>query len=213
MGTATKLLIGTAVLTLSFIGASSAPAATFHLAATASGNWNDQGIRTGGNYQIGNSTEHPHQQAAYFAFNLNAVKGRTVTDANVLIPGSTDYTITSIWSGHTPSHQLKVGVAPQGPNSVSQITTGNNNKTLYINAADANRNQDLGYNWVVDGLHKGKTFDAFHYNNARFQAAVNRGGAYVLWSCSRVQGPSGAENYIWGNTRFTTAIVLNVTTR
>jgi hypothetical protein len=204
---------------------------TFHLPAIASGTWNSAGIHAIGNYQIGHSTELPHQQAAYFEFNLDPVKGRTLVTANVLIPGSTDYNIEVVYPPKCPGTNVpcfKIGIAPQGNLTLDEIVnpTSNHNTNVYVNASDSNRNQDLGYFWVEDGLHKGVTFDAGHYNPARLQHEMNVGGDWVFWAVDRFDSgefdlsngvcsacPGGFENYVWGNTAFTTGIVLNITVR
>jgi hypothetical protein len=218
----TKQLAGAFLAAALCGGAASVHAATTHnIAAITSGNWNDKGVRGGTNYQIGFSTELPNEQCAFFEFDLDSVKGKTVTSAGVLIPGSTDYNITAYWGNPdngNPSHtQFKVGVSPQGSDTLSQVLTGNNSTTIYLNGGgDANRNADLGYEWVADGLHKGEVFDCFHYTNSRFQTEVNAGGNWIMWSSDRYDlmqnGQLGAENYIWGNTSFNTGIILEITT-
>ncbi|MDP9173257.1 MAG: hypothetical protein M3O30_05250 [Planctomycetota bacterium] len=201
-------------------------AATLHADVTrdlrclASGNWNDQGHRTSGNYQIGYSTQLPHHQAAYFIFDYSSIKGKKVTNLTITIQGSTDFNITDVWVNHTPAHQFKVGIADQGPNSVNEIMNGNNNQQLYINASDEQRNGEMGYGWVKDGLHPGFRFDAWHFqlptsrdfDGYTFQPEVNAGGIHALWACDRFDNQAGNENYIWGNTKFNNGIVLHVTT-
>ncbi len=220
-----KLSVCLAALTAVAFGAAMVQAATFHLVCKASGNWNDQGIRTSSNYQIGYSTQHPHHQAAYFEFDFTPLHGHTLTSCSITVPGSTDFTITDSWSGHpagTTTHWFKIGTAPQGPNSASEITTGNNNQLLYINASDEFRNGQLGYAWVQEGLHRGLAIDAWHfdqpgaadYDGSRLQPAVNAGaGNYIIWCCDRFDVGAGSENYVWGNTGFNTGIILNVGTR
>jgi hypothetical protein len=195
---------------------------SYHITAITSGNWNDKGVRGKTTlYQIGFSTELPNEQCAYFEFNLDAAKGKTVTSANILIPGSTDYDITAYWpnpDNGNPSHtQFKVGVSPEGSPTLSQILNGNNDEDTYLNGGgDANRNQDLGYVWVADGLHKGTVFDCDHYNPSRLQNEVNAGGDWIFWSSDRYDdeedGKPGPQNYIWGSTSYNTGIVLNINT-
>jgi hypothetical protein len=200
---------------------------TFHLTALASGNWNSAGVHTVGQYQIGHSTEHPDQQAAYFEFDFDPIKGRTVTAASVLIPGSTDYNIETVYApkcGTKPC--FKVGIAPQGAETTEAIVSpsSNHNTGIYLDGSDGNRNQDLGYAWPEDGLHKGLAFDADHYVPARLQDEVNAGGNWVFWARDDFDTgeknvndgacpacPGGVENYIWGSTAFTTGIVANIT--
>jgi hypothetical protein len=203
-----------AVTVLLCLGAVSVQAAgnTYNLNNLASGNWNINNVRTANNYQIGFSSEHPSIQAAYFEYDLTPAKGKTVTGANLLIIGSTDYHISTFWPNHPgspPQVWFKVGVAAMNvsQNSVSQIVTGNNIANLYHHQCDANQNTDGGYVWVKDGLHQGQRFDAFHYESTgqappRIQNAVNAGGTFVLWSCDRFDSGNDGENYIWGSTSF-----------
>jgi hypothetical protein len=225
----TKQLAGALLAATLCGGAVSVQAAghTYNIAAITSGNWNDKGVRgsttdgTPTDYQIGFSTELPNEQCAYFEFDLDPAKGKTVTAAGVLIPGSNDYNITSYWANPdngNPSHtQFKVGVSPQGSDTLSQVLTGNNSTTIYLDGGgDANRNADLGYEWVGNGLHKGEVFDCFHYTPSRFQNEVNSGGDWIMWSSDRYDfmqnGQLGPENYIWGSTSYNTGIILEITT-
>jgi len=213
------LSTGVAAASLLCLGMANLQAAghTYHLANLASGNWNDLNQRQANSYQIGFSTGRPHIQAAYFEFDLTPAKGKTVTDCNLLIAGSTDYHISSVFSYLTPPKQFKVGIAAQSPLanpfSVSQITTGNNIASIYHYCALAAQNPDLGYRKVTDGLHLGVTFDAFHFDSAhRIQAAVNAGGNYVLWARDDFDGGNDGQNYIWGSTVFNAGNILNITT-
>jgi hypothetical protein len=168
---------------------------------------------------------------------LDPVKGETVTDCTIVIPGSTDYNITSIWpvpdnddgpnNDNAISEQFKVRVAGQGSDTLSQILTGNNSSTIYLDGADFNRNPNLGYGWVSNGLHPNEAFDAFHYEEVGIgeggkkigpvvQDAVNAGGDYIFWAYdgfdAEANGEPGPENYIWGSTSYNTGIVLEITT-
>jgi hypothetical protein len=212
-------------------GESALPATgtTFHLPALASGNWSSAGVHNVGNYQIGHSVELPNQQAAYFEFNLDPVKGRTLVSANLLIPGSNDFNIEVVYTPKCPGTNVpcfKIGIAPQGNLTLDEIVSpsSNHNTNVFLNAADTNRNQDLGYFWVEDGLHKGVTFDAGHYHPERLQQEMNAGGNWVFWAADRFDTgesnrsngvcpacPGGFENYVWGSTSFTSAIVLDIT--
>ncbi|MDP9173256.1 MAG: hypothetical protein M3O30_05245 [Planctomycetota bacterium] len=193
---------------------------TRDLTCLSSGNWNDQGVHTVGTYQIGYSTQFPHHQAAYFIFDYSSIKGKKVTGLSITITGSTDFHITDVWTNHNPIHQFKVRIADQGPNSVNDIMHGNNNPLLYINAADEQRNGQMGYGWVRDGLHPGFRFDAWHFqlptsqdfDGVTFQPEVNAGGIHALWACDAFDNQAGNENYLWGHTNFNTGIVLHVTT-
>jgi len=208
-----------AVITLSAAGnglvrAQSATTTTFQLTALASGNWNAAGVHTVSNYQTGFSTELPNKQVAYFEFNLDPVKGRTVTAASALIPGSTDYDIGSVYAprcGTAPC--FKIGIVPQGTSTLAEIVspTSNNNTNVFTSGNDANRNQDLGYEWVENGLHPGEKFNAFTYNTQRLQAEVNAGGDWVFWGRDAFDTGSTTENYIWGSTAYNTGITLILT--
>ena len=199
---------------------------TYRLPALASGNWSSAGVHTVGNYQIGHSTQLPHQQAAYFEFNFDSIKGRKVTAASVLIPGSTDYNIETVYPKRCPGPCFKVGIAPQGAETTEAIVSpsSNHNTNIYLDGDDGNRNQDLGYAWPEDGLHKGLEFGAFTYNTARLQDEVNAGGNWVFWGRddfdtgeSNVSDgacpdcPGGVENYIWGSTEFNDGIFAIIT--
>ncbi len=203
---------------------------TYNLTALSSGNWNSAGQRTSSNYQIGYSTQHPNEQAAYFEFDLTPAKGKHITSANMLIPGSTDYTIGSWWPSHSEI-AFKVRCAaqcnPAYPISLAEMTTGNNSTSTYVNMSDFNRNPDLGYGWVRDGLHRGFRFDAFHYESVGtgeggkkvgpwLQNECNAGGRWCMvtydgYDTNRA-GQRPAENYIWGSTSFNHGIQLQLIT-
>lgn len=211
------------------IGAASVHASghTYTLNNLASGNWNVNNARIANSYLIGYNSQHPNQQGAYFEYDFTPAKGKTVTGCSLLIAGSTDYSINCYWpnpDNGNPSHtQFKVGSA--GMNiakaSVSQIVTGNNIANMWHYQCDANQNTDGGYIWVADGLHKGTTFDAFHYESTgqappRIQNAVNAGGDFVIWSNDRYNkdqnGNTVAVNYIWGSTGFLASNTCKITT-
>jgi hypothetical protein len=209
---------------------------TYNLTAITCGNWNSAGIHDPTTlYEIGYSYTRPSEQIAYFEFDLTPAMGKTVTSASILIPGSTDYSINSYWAnpdnndgpgGSNTIHiQFKVGVRPMSstgyPETLSAILTGNNNKGLFVNVNDSNRNPDLGYRWVPEGFHFGDSFDAFHYESVGqigpyLQNAVNAGGDYILWAGDDVDstqaGTAAPENYIWGSTSYNTGIVLTINT-
>ena len=164
----TTMLAG-AVTAASLLGGTAGALAaghTYNLANLASGNWSSQNVRTANLYLIGFNAQHPNEQGAYFEFDLTPAQGKTISSANMLIIGSTDYHISDagrdIRLAQT-QHQFKVGIAPQnvGSDSVSQIVTGNNIANLYNN--HGNSQNDNGYGWVTDGLHPGFHFDAWHY--------------------------------------------------
>lgn len=221
MKTMQTLLKGIAAALLC-CGAPIVQAGTYNLTAITCGNWNSAGIHDPSTlYQIGFSFQRPNNQIAYFEFDLTPLQGKTVTGAEMLIPGSTDYSISDFWStpddGLTNNVQFKVGIRPMCntnyPITLSAILTGNNNGTLYTDANDMNRNQDLGYQWTVDGFHLGKQFGSFTYNTYRLQNAVNAGGDYIIWAADDFDsGNVTGENYIWGSTSYNTNIVYTITT-
>jgi hypothetical protein len=189
---------------------------TFNLSNVASGNWNDQNQRQSNNYQIGKSTERPRVQAAYFVFDLTPAKGKHITSANMLIVGSTDYNVTTVWPGHSGVN-FKAGMTPMtvSRNSVSQIMTGNNIASLYHDQCSGS--PDNGYGWVPDGLHRGFRFDAWHYESTlgrgnRLQNGVNAGGLFVVWAVDRFGVSQAGENYIWGSTSFNSGNQLQIIT-
>ena len=208
------------VAALLCLGAASAQAAghTYNLANLASGNWNTLNSRTANNYQIGFNAQRPHEQGAYFEFDLTPAKGKTISSANMLVIGSTDYHISTIWPGHGTGPNFKVGIAPMtvSKNSVSQIVTGNNISGLYNNQVGG-PNNDNGYGWVPNGLHTGFRFDAWHYEGdgaraPRLQNAVNAGGLFVMLSGDRFDTGNDGQNYIWGSTAFNAGTQLQIIT-
>jgi hypothetical protein len=199
---------------------------TFTMPVLASGNWNADGVHTVGEYQIGHSNEHPVQQVAYFEFNLDPVKGKTLVSASITPIGSTDFNIEVVDAARCPGPCFKVGFPPQGTFSVEDIVspTSNNNVDIYLSGGDANRNQDLGYAWITNGLHAGMNFGIDTFNPARLQDEIDAGGDVVFWGrddfdngeSDRSNGtcpdcPGGVENYIWGSTAFTDKMFLTIT--
>lgn len=106
---------------------------------------------------------------------------------------------------------------PAYPITLAQMTTGNNSTTTYINMSDFNRNTDLGYGWVANGLHPGTRFDCFHYEAVGtgeggkkvgpwLQDEVNAGGDWCAVTYDGYDlnqaGQRLTENYIWGSTTF-----------
>lgn len=205
----------TALAVFFFSGVSVRAASHNHdLVCLSCGTWDSAGHHTVGDYFVGFSVERPNPTAAYFVFDLTPIKGKTVTSVFLTIPGTNDWNFTAIWAGHTPEHQFKLGMAPQNVAhmDVTDITTGNNKKWVYHFAADPNQNQDLGYNWLVNGLHPGFEFNAFYYNPQRFQTIVNTGGLTTMWACDRYDSGNTGEQYVWGGGVFSKAIVMHVTT-
>lgn len=202
---------------------------TFQLTAIASGNWNSAGTHTIGNYQIGHSNQLPNQQISYFEFNFSSIQGRTVQAAFVLVPGSTDYNIETTYMppecAAAPAPCFKVGIRPlQGTGiSAAEVVSGGNSVATY-NALIGSQNDDLGYDWVSNGLHLGLEFDAYTYNLANLQDEVTAGGDEVFLGADDFDTgesdlsdgdcpacPGGFENYLWGSTGYNTGIIALIT--
>jgi hypothetical protein len=215
------------LLSCSFAGCLQAQV-THTFQCLAEGTWNGSGMHmaTNGPYMIGYNYEYPVGQAAYFVFDLTSIQGKTVTGCSVYIPGSIDYAITDYWgtpdaNNRNDHQQFKVGIAPQCANvtngaanfiPLNTITNGNNVYNVFHYCLDPNDNGDLGYAWVMDGLHLGQNFGAFTYTTSRLQAEVGAGGQWAFWACDRFDSGAGAQNYIWGSTFYTTNIVLTIST-
>jgi hypothetical protein len=222
-----KLLTGIAAVALLCLSATQVQAQhQYNITAITCGNWNSAGIHDPTTlYEIGYSYTRPNAQIAYFEFNLTPAMGKTYTTAHLTIPGSTDYSINDYWVTPTENNlndhfQFKVGIRPMCntgyPETLTEILTGNNNGSLFTNVHDPNRNQDLGYGWVMDGFHFGEGFDMSTFNPSRFQAALNAGGDYILWAADDYDvnqaGNAPPENYIWGSTSYNTGIILTINT-
>lgn len=202
-------ITGLALLCVSAVAVS---AATHDFKALSCGTWDSAGTHTVGEYFTGFSKERSHDTVSYFIFDLSSIKGKKVTNCNLTIEGTKDFTFTAVWSGHTPVHQFKVGMTPMNPSklTVAQITTGNHNPAVW---KAVHSEQNLGYRWTPDGVHAGARFDAFHYNNQRFQAAVNAGGQFAMFGVQRFSSGNTGEQYIWENSKFAGAeLVMHVTT-
>ncbi len=233
MKTVQKMTCVAAMAAMLGVGASNVFAAghTYNLSCINSGNWNSAGQRTSGNYQIGYSTEHPNEQAAYFEFDLTPAKGKHITSANMLIIGSTDYSIQSFWPAPHSIIAFKVRCSaqcnPTYPVTLSQMINGQNSVTTYVNMSDFNRNPDLGYGWVTDGLHRGFRFDCFHYESVGTGEGGKKVGPWLQNECNAggdwcmvvydgfdldKNGNRPPENYIWGGTSFTSATQLQIIT-
>ena len=198
-----------------------------YIPATTCGTWNSAGIRgSTTDYQIGYSSQLPDEQIAYYEVNLSSVQGQTVTGCQMYILGSTDYNINSYWAGtdnddgpnnNNSMHvQFKIGIKPQGTDTLNQVLTGNNSTTTYLDAEDPNRNQDLGYRWITNGVHANAYFGAFTYTTSRLQTEVNTGGNWIFWASDDYDdneaGDLPVENYIWGATQFNNQLILEITT-
>jgi len=221
-------VIGATLLVAGLSGAAQAQGTTtFQLTALSSGDWNSAGVHTLSTYQIGHSLEEPNNQVAYFEFNLDPIKGPTLVSNFLLIPGSTDYDISTTFAkdcGTRPC--FKVGIAPQGRAATNDVVSAasNNNTAVYQAGESDLHNHVIGYEWPSDGLHPGLKFNADHYTPQRLQDEINAGGNWVFWarddfsdsegSINRVvcnACPGGFENYIWGGTAYSTGIVMIAT--
>jgi hypothetical protein len=210
-------------------GQGAAGTTTFQLTAIASGNWSVSGIHTRGNYQIGFSTQHPSKSISYFEFNFSPIQGRTVTAAYTLVPGSTDYDIGVSYTpkcppANTPCFKVGMRSLLRMGVSVNEVVNGGNSASTGA-ALAGNQNDDLGYAWVEEGLHRGLQFSSDHYNPQYLQDEVNAGGDEVLLGgddfdsgLRNLSGggacpacPGGFENYIWGSTNLNSGIIALIT--
>ena len=181
---------------------------TLTLVATACGTWNSAGAHADGEYFVGHSTGRPDDTLSYFVFDLTTAAGRTITGASLTIPGTDDWKITVPSSDHTPALQFKLGATPlPATSSLARVTGGSDDTSVY---SDVRAEQDLGFDWFPSGSTT-NTYDAFHYDSARLQDAVNAGGAYPIFAVRRFGDGATTEEYFYGGGVCGSGVVLNVT--
>jgi hypothetical protein len=165
-------------------------------------------VHTTGVYFVGHTTEKTDDTISYFVFDLTPLDGLTLTGASLTLPGTADWKIT-VPGPVTPALQFKLGATPL-PTSVplARVTTGSNDTGVY---SEVHAEQDLGFAWVPSGSDT-NTYDAFHYDNARLQDAVNAGGLYPLFAVQRFGEDAATDEYLYGGGVFGPGIVLHVTT-
>jgi hypothetical protein len=93
--------------------------------------------------------------------------------------------------------------------TLARVTSGDGDTGVY---AEVHAEQDLGFDWVSTGSDT-HTYDAFHYDNARLQAAVNAGGLYPLFAVQRFGEAASTDEYLYRGGILGPDIVLRITTR
>lgn len=187
---------------------SAAAGVTTRLQSLSCGTWDSSGAHATGNYFIGHSQERPNETVAYFIFDFTPIKGRTVTAANITIPGTNDWHITAPWPNHTPLLQFKIGARPlPSQYTLADVTNGNHIPLLFHYVS---RSQDLGYDWKPSASTT-NTYDSFHYNTDRLQQIVNAGGRAPIFAASGWGTTISTEEYIYGGSHCTSAVTFNVT--
>ena len=176
------------------------------LVATSCGTWNSAGVHKTGVYFVGHSDTNPDDTVSYFVFDLTPVEGKTLTDATLTIPGTSDWAIT-VASGATPDLELKLDTRPLPPGlTLSQVTEGTDAGVYQAVVAE----EDLGFGYTTSGATTG-VYDAFHYDTARLQNAVNDGGLYPIFAVSTLGPDASTEEYLYGGGVYNQGILLTVT--
>jgi hypothetical protein len=179
----------------------------YRIQATSCGTWDSAGAHTTDEYFVGHSSSRANETLAYFVFDLGAVAGKTVTNAALTLPGTNDWQITKLDPRVPPSLLFKLEVTPLPAQlNLMQVTQGNGDPQVY---QDVFAEQLLGFSWVASGA-TSNTYDAFHYDTGRLQAAVNAGGLYPLFAVSRYGTLATTEEYLYGQSTLVPGIVLNI---
>lgn len=180
---------------------------TYRLAATSCGTWNSLGVHTTGEYFVGHSAARPDDTLSYFVFDLSPIGVKTVVDASLVVPGTSDWKITLPEPGTTALFDFKLGTTPLPASlTFAQVTGGASDPTVYN---DVHAEQDLGFAWVPSGTTT-NTYDAYHYDSGRLENAVNAGGLYALFAVERFGGTATTDEYLYGGGECSANIVLTV---
>jgi hypothetical protein len=108
-------------------------------------------------------------------------------------------------------HHFRFAIRFRASTSLREVAIyGNFSLCFRVKSTQTTSRRALTIEWVENGLHPGKKFNAFTDNTQRLQAEVNTGGDWVFWGRDAFDTGS-AENYIWGDTAYNTGIVLIVT--
>jgi hypothetical protein len=181
---------------------------THSLAAVSCGTWNSVGSHTVGPYLVGRTTVGTDDTISYFVFDLTLVQGKKLTGAKLSIPGTSDWKIAVPAQGHDPLLQFKLGVTPLPASlTLTQVTEGSDDPAVY---GEVLAEQDLGFGWVSWGAAT-TAYEAFHYDNARLQRAVDTGGLYPIFAVQRFGETASTAEYLYGGGVCGPDIVLNVT--
>jgi len=176
------------------------------LVATTCGTWDSAGTHETDVYFVGHSSTNPNDTISYFVFDLTPVEGKTLTDATLTIPGTGDWAIT-VASGSVPDLQFKLGTRPLPPGLTLAQVTEATDAGVY---QDVEAEEDLGFGYMTSGATT-QAFDAFHYDTARLQGAVNDGGLYPLFAVSRLGLDAATEEYLYGGGVYNQGILFTVT--
>jgi hypothetical protein len=183
---------------------------SYRLAATSCGTWDDVGIHKVGGYFVGHTTDTPDQTLSYFVFDLTPLRGRTVTVALLIIPGTPDWKITVARQSLTPPLQFKLGVTPLPASlTLTQVTDGNDDPGIY---QAVHAEQDLGFGWYPSGATT-NAYGAFTYDTVRLQDAVNAGGLYPLFAVQRFGETATTPEYFYRGGVCGPNIILSVTVK
>jgi hypothetical protein len=182
---------------------------TFALQVQSCGKWDSSGTHTPGQYFVGHTSHPPDDTISYFVFDLTPVRGMTLTDAHLAIPGTADWKVTVPTPAGDPPLAFKVGITPlPGGLTLDQVTAGHADPSVYqhVHAED-----DLGFGWFQSG-NDTHAVGAFTYDTARLQAAVDAGGPYALFAVQRFGEQIGTDEYFYGGGVCGPGIVLRITT-
>jgi hypothetical protein len=168
---------------------------TYPLTVRQCGTWDISGVHTTNEYFVGHSVARPNDTISYFVFDLSPVQGKSITAARLTLPGRSDWKVTVPEPGTTDLFDFKLGTTPLPAGiTLAQVTGGANDPSVYH---DVRSEQDLGFAWVSSGSTT-NTYEAFHYDHARLQRAVDAGGMYALFAVSRFADTAVTEQYLYG---------------
>lgn len=180
---------------------------TYRIVALQCGTWDSVGVHTQSEYFVGHSTARPNDTVSYFVFDLSSIEGKTITAANLTIPGTPDWRVTVPEPGTTAIFDFKLGVTPQPASlTLAEVVGGASDAGVY---QDVHAEQDLGFGWVSSGSTTNE-YDAFHYDSSRLQRAVDTGGTYALFAVERFADTAATEEYLYGGGTCGPDIVLTV---
>jgi hypothetical protein len=181
----------------------------YTLVAQSCGTWDSAGVHTVGDYFVGHSAARPKEALAYFVFDMTPVQGRTLTGAELTLPGTNDWAITVDAPSQEgpPPLQFRLSTQPlPAALTLSQVTGSNSDPTVYthVHAED-----DLGFQWVSSGSTT-NTYGAFTYNTARLQSAADAGGLYPMFGVQRWAETATTDEYLYGQSACNPGIVLSL---
>jgi hypothetical protein len=182
----------------------------YRLAATSCGTWDSSGTHSVGHYFVGHSIAKPNDTISYFVFDLTPARGKTLAAVSLIIPGTSDWKITVPEPGPTPLLQFKLGTTPLPASlTLAEVTGGAADPKVY---QDVHAEQDLGFGWVSSGAMT-SAYDAFFYDGARIQTALNAGGPYPIFAVQRFGENASTEEYLYGGGVCGPDVVLSLTVK